>query len=233
MQTLPDFQNALRPPDISDLLITSVRGSTSFPIHSMNFLLVRGMLLFDRVSISRYCEEDSPYEDGRILYHSVERGVLIMNQRLADLVALAGVSHQSGGYFSHHLHFWFRAFDKQMKAWAREVKSSDDLFARYETCDQVVEAILGEGLMKELLRSDLDPKIPSARPFAEPNLLYWHMKMAAGLLVAWQKKKRITACRTLMKAMFDSAPTSTWLTKESLNNSWYKTYHRPRQIMEV
>jgi len=49
-QTLPGRQNALRAPNISDLLITSTCGPMRFPINNRDFLLVSGDLQVPHVA---------------------------------------------------------------------------------------------------------------------------------------------------------------------------------------
>jgi hypothetical protein len=229
LQTLPGRQNALRAPDISDLLITSICGPMRFSISYGDFLLVSGdleMPSIKRANHLRYYEEDVPDNDGRLVYHGLGRALFTMNQRLADLFSLAGVGQQSGDHFSHHLHFWRCAFDSHVRAWSRGLKSPDDRFDRYETCDQVVEAIVGKPLIKELLRRDLDTKVPFSRPSCKPGILRWHTEMAARLRAA--RKKQL-----VRDDMRDETPISACPAKEDLEATWYKTYHRSQQMLRV
>jgi hypothetical protein len=236
LRTLPDRQNALRAPDISDLLITSICGPVHFPIIKRHFLFISGDLEVPYIAgadHSRYYEEDFPDNDGRLVYHGLGRALFTMNQRLANLFCLAGVGHRSGGHFSHHLHFWRSAFDQRVRAWSRGLKSPDDLFARYETCDQVVEAIIGKPLIKELLRRELHPEVLFARPFGPPFILQWHSEMADNLRAARKEHDHSPDHQLMPDAELDEAPISACPNKDDVEDSWYKTYHRSQQMLKV
>lgn len=105
LHTLPGLRNALRPLDISDLLITITHGSTRFPPDSHSYLLIRWAFdvhLLRGVSISRHDEEATSDEDGRFLYHGLELNLIEMSWLLAGHFTLAGVGRQSGGHFTHY-----------------------------------------------------------------------------------------------------------------------------------
>jgi len=116
------------------------------------------------------------------------------------------------------------------------LRSPDDLSAKYETYDQVVEALVRKPLIKELLRRDLRAEVPFARPFGKPGILHWHTKIAASLRAARKKHERIPDPQLILNAMHDESskfPCPSRPTNDALEESWYKTYHRSQQMLRV
>lgn len=115
------------------------------------------------------------------------------------------------------------AFDKPESAWARSLESPDGLFARYETCDQIIEDIVRKAFVKEILRRELDPHVPFARSPVELNIWDEYMMVAIGLRVARQKESHIIDIRGFLAAM----PCGTKrFPKRKNDKPWYKAYHR-------
>ncbi len=127
---LQSFRNALRPPDISDLLIISSRALMPSPHNCSDSFLLDGFSDMIRLlgkNISRYHEEDSPWLDDEI-----GPSCFWIALELGNLFELAGVGVRRADDASRDtLSFWDDAFDGCVQAWKSKVESPDDYFASY------------------------------------------------------------------------------------------------------
>ena len=224
---MPGIRNALRPPDIANLLILSKDASVIFPPDDTVFLTNCGVFGFSSASIciSRHHENDAPDEDGSFLQNNLTPLCKGLREELWGMFDLIGVGRPSFRKERHDgPNFTDRAFDTQLRTWTAKLKSPDDLFARYLTNDQVLEDIIGKAFLRELLRRDLDPKVP----FSTVTVADWHCKVATLFRwTIWTDSAHADldeVMDALSEMIEDDAKSSDELWSRSAE--WYDTYHR-------
>jgi hypothetical protein len=164
--TLDGLRHALRPPDISDLLIASTEISIRFPQDSHQYLFPRGafdLQNYDGICLTWSRDDHAPHEDGKFFLNEIGLAHAGMILQLTVLFHAVGVGHVRVAKRYQELYFWFRILGDYSQSWRTDLLRPTDTFGAYRTSDQVVEAIIGKEILKEMLRRGLDQTVPFAQ----------------------------------------------------------------------